>query len=58
MSPEENTLIMIRGVIASLPAGERAQVEAAVAEFRQQVEKHGDAALIAIALLGAEQAAK
>lgn len=59
MTGEEQTLLMIRGAIASLPEKEQAAVSAAVAAVRDVLKQHEEgAAIMALAQLGAELAAK
>jgi len=58
MSDEEKQLIILRGIIASMPAGEQLKVKQAEAELRAVVLKHGDHGLLAAALICAEEAAK
>ncbi|MFP5473069.1 MAG: hypothetical protein ACLGJD_05465 [Gammaproteobacteria bacterium] len=58
MSEEEHALLLIRGAIAGLPEDDRAKVEAAAAELRALIEVHGEHGFMAVALVGAEMAAK
>lgn len=57
MTAEQQTVVMIRGVIASLPADEKAKVDKAVAEIRELMTQLGEHSYMAIALIGAEIAA-
>lgn len=52
------TLIMIRGLIASLPEDQQKHVGAAARALRDVLEEHGDFGQIALALLAAETSAK
>ncbi|KUZ98107.1 hypothetical protein WI40_13970 [Burkholderia ubonensis] len=51
-------LMMIRGAVAMMPPDEAAKVEAALAELREVLTKHGEHGMFALALAGAELAAK
>lgn len=57
MSPEEETLFVIRGAIASLPAEDQKEVQAHAANFRDALQKDSRAGM-ALALVGAELAAQ
>lgn len=50
----EMVLYAAKGLIAELPAEERAKCEAAIARVRQAVSECGDYGILAIALLLAE----
>jgi len=58
MTDEEQTLLMIRGTIASLPEEEQIRVKAIAETFRNALKAGGGYASIALALVGAEQAAQ
>lgn len=58
MSEVETALCLIRGAIAGLPEADQARVRDIVAQLRAIVAEHGEHGLAALALLGAEQAAK
>ncbi|WP_175689682.1 hypothetical protein [Burkholderia anthina] len=51
-------LMMIRGAVAMMGADEAAKVEAALAELRTVLEKYGEHGMLALAIAGAELAAK
>lgn len=54
MTQEDETLLMIKGMIASLPEDEQTKVLACVKDMNTLSEKHGQAAFVmAIALAGA-----
>lgn len=54
MTQEDETLLMIRGMIASLPPDEQTKVMDCVKDMNQLAEKHGNGAYVmAIALAGA-----
>lgn len=55
MTDEEQTLLLIRGQIASLPEDEQIRVKAIAETFRNALKAGGDHALVALALVGAEQ---
>lgn len=55
MTDEEQTLLLIRGQIASLPEDEQIRVKAIAETFRNALKSGGDHALVALALVGAEQ---
>ncbi len=56
MTPDQQTYLLIKGIVADLPEEDRKKVEAAVADIRQVIVKHGQVALLAVALVGAEVA--
>jgi hypothetical protein len=59
MSDEEHTLLLIRGTIASFPLEEISKFEDAYSRIRRLEAEFGrEAFLLAIALIGAEEAAK
>lgn len=58
MTAEEHQLILMRGLIASLPAGEQAKVTECADKLRSAVADAGEYGLVAIALVGAEHAVK
>lgn len=58
MTVDEQTVLMIRGAIASFTEDQQAQVKAAKAEIEAIMEKYGEVGQIAISLVGAELAAK
>lgn len=57
MTEEQVTLAIIRDSIAQAPEAERALVNEAAKEIRAVLEKHGAWGSLALALIGAEQAA-
>lgn len=58
MTNEEQDLLMIRGFIAGLPDEDCAGVNVAAAKLRDVVALHNDHGQLALALVGAELAAK
>ena len=57
MTPEKQTLLIIRGTIAEQSAEDRAKVKAAEDEIRAVLTKYpGGHGMMAVALLGAEMA--
>lgn len=58
MTNEEQDLLMIRGFIAGLPDEDRSGVSLAAAKLRDVVALHNDHGHLALALVGAELAAK
>lgn len=55
MTEEEQTVLMIKGMIASLPPASREQCEAMVEHLRRMVSDAGDVVgPLSIALVGAE----
>lgn len=54
MTPEQETVLLIKGVIADLPLGLKASVDDAVAKIRALLAEDEDATRMAIALIGAE----
>lgn len=58
---EQDTLIYIRGVIASMPKDTQAKIEAAKLAIEKTIEEYGGIEShggLALTLIGAEQAAK
>jgi hypothetical protein len=54
MTKDEETLLMIRGMIASLPTDEQEKVLACVKDMNDLASKHGERAYVmSIALAGA-----
>lgn len=51
-------LLLIRGVIASAPADIQLAIKMAEHELRAVLLKHGEPGIAALALIGAEEAAK
>ena len=58
MTNEAQDLLIIRGFIAGLPDEDRAGVNVAAAKLRDVVALHNDHGQLALALVGAELAAK
>lgn len=58
MTVEEETVFMIKGVIASLPAADAEAVNELAEHIRQCVTKAGEIGPLAVALVGAELQAK
>lgn len=58
MTEERQTLLIIKGAIAELPDADRQGVELAAAKLREVVLLHNDHGKMALALVGAEQAAE
>lgn len=57
MTSEQETMLLLRGSIASLPESERQLVDEAAAALREVLARYPDGhALMALALLGAEAA--
>lgn len=54
MTHEEQTVLMIRGSIASLPAEDQAKVKTCMDTLTAMCNEHKDFAYLAIALVGAE----
>jgi hypothetical protein len=54
MSKAQTQLLTIKGIISELPADQRAQVETAAADLRRVIKLHGEAAGLALALVGSE----
>lgn len=54
MTPEQETLLIIKGAIAELTEAERRRVEVAEQHIRALIQQDKDAAVMAIALVGAE----
>jgi hypothetical protein len=58
MTEEQQTLLIIRGHIVGLPEADRKGVELAAQKLREVVTTHNDHGRLALALVGAEQAAE
>ncbi len=58
MTAEQETLLLIRGTIASLPEEYQRQVAAAHDAIKDIVKSNKEAGTMAVALLGAEMAAE
>lgn len=58
MTEEQHVLLIIRGAIAGLPEADRQGVDLAAAKLREVVLHHNDHGKMALALVGAEQAAE
>lgn len=58
MTEEDQTLLIVRGHIAGLPVPDRKGIELAAAKLREVVLLHNDHGRLALALVGAEQAAE
>jgi len=56
MTNEEETVLMIRGEIASMSPEEQGRIKDAIEEIKRVRATYGDAADMAIALIGAELA--
>ncbi|KTT21893.1 hypothetical protein [Pseudacidovorax intermedius] len=54
MTFEEQTLLIIKGSIADLPEAERQRVETAERHIRALIQQDKGAAVMAMALIGAE----
>lgn len=54
MSRDEETVLLIRGAIASLPPDLATQCNELADQIRRMVKEAGDAGLLALALVGAE----
>lgn len=57
MTEEQQTLLMLKGTVASMAEDDRRRVEAAAADLREMVKIYGDHGIIALALVGAEMQA-
>lgn len=57
MTDEEQTLLLVRGAIATMPEEEQQKVRAAYIALKSAVQEHGDSGVCALVLLGAETAA-
>jgi hypothetical protein len=57
MTTHEETLLLIRGTVASLPEADQAYVKEAKSRIESIRVEFGDAGTLAIALIGAEMAA-
>lgn len=58
MNEAQQQLLLIRGAIYALPEADRQGMELAAAKLREVVALHNDHGLMALALVGAELAAK
>ncbi|MDP3887029.1 hypothetical protein [Hydrogenophaga sp.] len=58
MTEEQHILLIIRGTIAGLSEADRKGVELAAQKLREVVTTHNDHGRMALALVGAEQAAE
>lgn len=58
MTQEQQTLLIVRGAIASLPEADRKGIELAASMLREVVTHHNDHGQMALALVGAEAAAE
>lgn len=57
MTDDEQTLLLIRGHIAGMPEEDQARVKAIAEDIRNVLKVGGAHASMALALIGAEQAA-
>lgn len=58
MTEEQQMLLLIRGTIAGMPEDEQIQVKAIAETFRNAIKAGGAHAMLAFALVGAEQQAQ
>jgi hypothetical protein len=58
VTDEEQTLLVIRGTIAGMPEEDQIRVKAIAETFRNALKAGGGHAAMALALVGAEQAAQ
>lgn len=58
MTDDEQTVLLIRGTIAGLPEDDQIRVKAIAETFRNALKAGGGHAALALALVGAEQAAQ
>jgi hypothetical protein len=58
MTEEQQTLLLVRGTIASLPEADRKGIELAAQKLREVVLHHNDHGVMALVLVSAEYAAK
>lgn len=58
MTEEQRRLIYIRGIIAGLPENKQVKILALAVTVRHMLTVEGDCAALAIALVGAELAAR
>lgn len=58
MTDEEQTLLLLRGVVAGMPEDDQIRVKAIAETFRNALKVGGEHAVVALSLVGAEQAAK
>ena len=54
MNEDEQTLLLIKGAIAEMPAEDQHQVAECAAQLRTSVTHHGKHGAVALALVGAE----
>ena len=58
MTPEECTLLMLKGLISQMPTEDIERIDQCVLRIRSIVAEFGDNGRIALALLGAELGAE
>jgi len=58
MTPEQETLLVIKGAISELPAAQREACEELADHLRTLIRNAGDIGPMALALIGAEAAAQ
>ena len=58
MNQEQVALLLIKGAITDLPEADRKGVELAAVKLREVIALHNDHGVMAMALVGAELAAK
>lgn len=58
MRTEEVQLLLLRGVISELPTEDQIKIKQARQELEAVLLKHGDNGMLALALIGCEEAAK
>ena len=58
MNTQAMQVIMVRGVIAGLPKEDQEKAEACYLELKEIVDRHGNYGIMALALIGAEVAAR
>ncbi|WP_185734399.1 hypothetical protein [Burkholderia sp. Bp9031] len=51
-------LMMIRGMVAMMPADQQDRVEAALVDLRAVLNQHGEPGMLALAIAGAELASQ
>jgi hypothetical protein len=51
-------LLLLRGVLSELPKAQQKKIEAIAGTIRRIIEANGDEGLMALALVGAEEACK
>lgn len=57
MENERAQLLMLRGAIAELPEDQQMKIKEIVAQLREVISQNKDMAILALALVGAEEAA-